>query len=75
MLFPLEKGCIKIALHGGKIWVCVALVYVVSDKKESLLVIPRLVSDTGLRVLLRVAKIAKSKGKKSNLAINIVLTM
>jgi len=48
------------------------LVYVVSDKKESLLVIPRLVSDTGLRVLFGVAKIAKSKG---NLAINIIPTM
>ena len=50
----------------GRIWredrgfVLHKLVYVVSDKKESLLVIPRLVSDTGLRVLFRVAKIDKS---------------
>jgi len=48
------------------------LVYVVSGKKESLLVIPRLVSDTGLRVLFGVAKIAESKG---NLAITIIPNM
>jgi hypothetical protein len=47
----------------------------VSNIKEFLSEIPRLVNDTWLSVLFNVAKIDKTEGEKSGLVISITLTM